>query len=59
MESYVFKTSCGTIGFFQKNEDVCRLYLDEEFWPKNNLFSWKNWIQYSGKSGTPTFLSKA
>lgn len=47
MESYVFKTSCGTIGFFQKNEDVCRLYLDEEFWPKNNLFSWENWIQYS------------
>ncbi|MCA6061451.1 hypothetical protein HUF18_16850 [Thalassolituus sp. ST750PaO-4] len=47
MDSYVFKTSCGTTGFFQKEDDICRIYLEQSFWPVNESFSWSDWEKYS------------
>lgn len=47
MDSYVFKTSCGTTGYFQKDEDICRIYLEQKFWPVNETFRWNAWEEYS------------
>lgn len=47
MESYVFKTSCGATGYFQKDENICRIYLEQEFWPVNEMFKWSDWEEYS------------
>lgn len=47
MDSYVFKTSCGTTGYFQKDENICRIYLEQKFWPVNETFKWSDWEEYS------------
>jgi hypothetical protein len=49
MDSYVFKTSNGATGCFQKNDDVCYLYLDTTFWQVNKSFNWDSWVQHSAK----------
>jgi hypothetical protein len=46
-ESYVFKTSCGTTGYFQKKEDTCRLYLEHDFLPVCKTFQWSKWEEFS------------
>ena len=46
MDSYVFKTSCGTTGFFQKEENICRVYLEKKVWPINKSFQWNDWDEY-------------
>jgi hypothetical protein len=47
MDSYVFKTSCGTVGYFQRDENVCCVYLERQFWPVNKTFRWSDWEEYS------------
>lgn len=46
MDSYVFKTACGTTGFFQKEENICRVYLDHKYWPVQQSFQWSDWERY-------------
>lgn len=49
MESYVFRTSCGKLGYFQKNGNSCHLYLHDEFFPTNQAFDWNERAQYGTK----------
>lgn len=46
MESYVFKTSSGIIGFFQKDGDSCHLVLNNEFFPDIESFEWSTWVAF-------------
>ncbi len=50
MDSYVFKTSCGITGYFQKDENICRIYLEQKFWPVNKTFMWSEWKEYSTRT---------
>lgn len=52
MESYVFRTSCGALGYFQKSENTCHIYLEDEFFPTNQSFDWSEWAQYGTEAHT-------
>jgi len=52
MESYIFRTSCETLGYFQKSGNACHLYLENEFFPINQSFDWNEWAQYDTEAQT-------
>lgn len=52
MESYIFKTSCDTLGLFQKSGGSCSIYLGKDFFPVTESVSWDEWIDYCGEASS-------
>ena len=46
MKSYVFRTNCGRVGYFQKVDDVCNLYVELDYISLSERKNWKNWERY-------------
>ena len=46
MKSYVFRTSCGRVGYFQKVDDVCDLYVELDYISLSKRKYWKDWERY-------------
>jgi len=46
MESYAFRTKYDELGFFQKNDDDCILYLHDQYFPKQKQIKWSKWDKY-------------
>ncbi|HIF9414628.1 TPA: hypothetical protein ACX6SD_002525 [Photobacterium damselae] len=55
MKSYIFKTNSGSVGYFQRNGDDCKLYVSSEYFPICEFKNWSKWEQYieSGRDGAP------
>ncbi|MEH0667911.1 hypothetical protein H4F04_18740 [Vibrio scophthalmi] len=55
MKSYIFKTSCGSVGYFQHNGEDCKLYVSSEYVPLCENKSWSDWKQFieSGYENAP------
>jgi hypothetical protein len=43
MESYVFRTEGGELGYFQKDGDVCLFFVEVQYFPIYEKISWDGW----------------
>lgn len=55
MESFVFKTACGTMGVFQRSGETCYVCLVKEFWPDIRRFNWSEYEVFiqNGRGSLP------
>jgi hypothetical protein len=55
MQTYIFKTACDSVGYFQKHGGDCKLYVSSDYFPICESKDWSRWerSQESGKENAP------
>lgn len=55
METFIFKSSCGNIGYFQKDGNSCKLHVTTRLIPIQASKNWSDWerFQNSGTQNAP------
>ncbi|MDE8601469.1 hypothetical protein M3I01_000820 [Marinomonas sp. RSW2] len=49
MDSYVFRTEGGELGYFQKDDDACLFFVGAKYFPIHDQISWGEWEDYQSQ----------